>query len=50
MNELEQFYEKLNESDYDCRSNHTINSELQAISQILNDKEDFSTLELSKAF
>ncbi|ADV48027.1 hypothetical protein Celal_0688 [Cellulophaga algicola DSM 14237] len=48
MNELEQFYEKLNESDYDCRSNHTINSELQAISQILNDKEDFLTLELSE--
>lgn len=48
MNELEQFYEKLNGSDYDCRSNHTINSELQAISQILNEKEDFATLEISE--
>jgi len=48
MNELEQFYEKLNESDYDCRSNHTINSELQAVSQILNEKEDFETLEISE--
>ncbi|PKH49193.1 DUF4209 domain-containing protein [Tenacibaculum sp. Bg11-29] len=48
MNELEQFYEKLNESGYDCRSNHTINSELQEISQILNEKGDFSTLEISE--
>lgn len=48
MNELEQFYEKLNQSDYDNRSSHQINSELQKISTILNEKEDFKTLEISE--
>lgn len=48
MNELEQFYEKLNRSDYDNRSSHEINSELQKISTILNEKEDYKTLEISE--
>lgn len=48
MNELEQFYEKLNQNDYDNRSNHEINSELQKISTILIEKEDFKTLEISE--
>ena len=48
MNELEQFYEKLNQSDYDSRSSHEINSELQKVSTILNEKKDFKTLEISE--
>jgi len=48
MNELEQFYEKLNQSDYDSRSSHEINSELQKVSTKLNEKEDFKTLEISE--
>ncbi|PJJ10777.1 uncharacterized protein DUF4209 [Flavobacterium sp. 1] len=48
MNELEQFYEKLNKSDYDHRSSHDINSELQKISTILNEKKDYKTLEISE--
>lgn len=48
MNELEQFYEKLNQSDYDGRSSHEINSELQKVSTKLNDRKDFKTLEISE--
>lgn len=48
MNELEKFYEKLNQSDYDGRSSHEINSELQKVSTKLNDKKDFKTLEISE--
>jgi len=48
MNELEQFYKKLNQSDYDGRSSHEINSELQKVSTILNEKEDFKNLEISE--
>lgn len=48
MNELEQFYEKLNQSDYDSRSSHDINSELQKVSTKLNEKKDFITLEISE--
>lgn len=48
MNELEQFYKKLNESDYDGRSSHDINSELQKVSTELNEKKDFKTLEISE--
>lgn len=48
MNELEQFYKKLNQSDYDSRSSHEINSELQQVSTKLNEKKDFKTLEISE--
>ena len=48
MNGLEQFYKKLNESDYDGRSSHDINSELQKVSTELNEKKDFKTLEISE--
>jgi hypothetical protein len=48
MNELEQFYKKLNQSDYDSRSSHEINSELQKVSTKLNEKKDFKTLEISE--
>jgi len=48
MNELEQFYKKLNQSDYDSRSSHEINSELQKVSTKLNEKKDFKALEISE--
>lgn len=48
MNELEQFYKKLNQSDYDSRSSHEINSELQKVSTKLNEKKDFKTFEISE--
>ena len=48
MNELEQFYKKLDQSDYDCRSSHKINSELQEVSTKLKEKEDFKNLEISE--
>lgn len=48
MNELEQFYEKLNQSDYDHLSSHDINSELQKISTILNEKEDYQNSKISE--
>jgi len=48
MNELEQFYEKLNKSNYDHRSSHDINSELQNIATILNEKKDYKNLEISE--
>jgi len=48
MNELEQFYKKLNQSDYDSRSSHEINSELQKVSTKLNEEKDFKTLEISE--
>lgn len=47
MDELEQFYDKLDKSDYDCRSKSEINSELQQVSTILNENEDFENLKIS---
>ncbi|OYX84651.1 MAG: hypothetical protein B7Y83_07450 [Flavobacteriales bacterium 32-34-25] len=48
MNELEQFYDKLNKSDYDSRSCHTINSELHKVSTKLNEAGDIKTFEISE--
>lgn len=47
MNELEKFYKRLDESNYDCRSKFDINSELQQVSTILNENEDFENLKIS---
>lgn len=48
MNEIEQFYKKLDQSDYDSRSSHEINSELQKVSTKFNDNKDFKNLEISE--
>lgn len=48
MNELEQFYKKLDQGAYESSTSHEINSELQKISTILNEKEDFKTLQFSE--
>ena len=44
MNELELFYEKLDASNYDCVSEHQINSELQTIYRQLVEKGESDTL------
>jgi hypothetical protein len=48
MNELEEFYEKLNKSNYDCRSEHQINSELHQISTQLLEKGESDILKYSE--
>lgn len=48
MNELEKFYQRLDESDFDCKSEHLINSELQQVSQKLFDANNQEILKLSE--
>src|SRR5690554_5507770 len=48
MNELEKFYQKLDESNFDCKSEHLINSELQQVSQKLFDDNNQDILKLSE--
>lgn len=48
MNELEKFYLKLDESDFDCKSEHIINSELQIVSKQLFDNGENEILKIAE--
>ncbi|WP_299157009.1 DUF4209 domain-containing protein [uncultured Christiangramia sp.] len=48
MNELEIFYDNLDRSDYDSRSRHKINQELQTVSTVLNEKGEFKLFKKSE--
>ncbi len=48
MNELDNFYLRLDESDFDCTSEHQINSELHEVSKQLFDKGENEILKFSE--
>lgn len=48
MNELEKFYIKLNDSDFDCNSTHIINSDLQNVSKQLFDQGENEILKIAE--
>jgi len=47
MSTLEKYYKKLDESEYDCRDEHTINSEFQEVIQELIEAGDQETADLA---
>jgi hypothetical protein len=47
MNALEQYLRKLDESNYDCKDSHTINSEFQAVSTQLTEEGEHELLIIS---